>query len=150
MKVVTSGTQLAQRVLVDAGFIIALYDPTDTWHLAAKHFLRSFKGQLLSVEPVLTEACYFLHTPDKAMLLDQVAQGWLQLTALDAQAFARMAALVRRYADHPPDMADVALVWLAETTGVNSIITVDVNDFSTYRIHGKSKFNLLPWQQAVS
>lgn len=138
-----------QRVLVDAGFIIALYDPTDTWHLAAASYLRQFHGLLLSVEPVITEACYFLHTADKAMLLDRVAQGWLQLTALDAQAFARMAALVRKYADHPPDMADVALVWLAETTGVHSIVTVDIKDFSTYRINGKSKFNLIPWQ-AVS
>jgi uncharacterized protein len=140
----------AQRILVDAGFIIALYDPTDKWHLAAAHFLRQFHGQLLSVEPVITEACYFLHTPDKAMLLDHVAKGWLQLTPLDAPAFARMAALVRKYADHPLDMADVALVWLAEATGVHSIVTVDVNDFSTYRINGKSKFDLIPWQSAAS
>jgi uncharacterized protein len=150
MKVVTGRAPLAQRVLVDAGFIIALYDPTDTWHLAASDYLRSFHGQLFSVEPVITEACYFLHTPDQAMLFDHVAQGWLQLTALDVQAFARMAALVRKYADRPPDMADAALVWLAETTGIHSIVTVDVNDFSTYRINGKSKFNLLPWQSAAS
>ena len=35
---------------------------------------------------------------------------------------------------------------LAESTGVHGIVTVDVRDFSAYRIRGRSKFDLLPWQ----
>ena len=34
------------------------------------------------------------------------------------------------------------LVWLAEATGVSRIATVDVADFSVYRIHGRKRFEL--------
>jgi hypothetical protein len=33
-------------------------------------------------------------------------------------------------------------VWLAEQSGVHGIATLDVRDFSTYRIQGRSKFML--------
>ena len=38
--------------------------------------------------------------------------------------------------------ADISLVWLAETTGITRIATLDVTDFSVYRIHGRKRFEL--------
>jgi hypothetical protein len=34
------------------------------------------------------------------------------------------------------------LVWLAETCGVNQIATLDVADFSIYRIQGRKRFEM--------
>jgi hypothetical protein len=50
--------------------------------------------------------------------------------------------LLRKYADIDPDWADVALVWLAEISGIVRIATLDVADFSVYRIHGRKRFEL--------
>jgi predicted nucleic acid-binding protein len=53
-----------------------------------------------------------------------------------------MSALLHKYADQDPDWADVALIWLAESTGITRIATLDVADFSVYRIHGRKRFEL--------
>lgn len=50
--------------------------------------------------------------------------------------------LLRKYADKDPDWVDVSLIWLAETLSVTRIATVDVTDFSVYRIHGRKRFEL--------
>jgi predicted nucleic acid-binding protein len=60
----------------------------------------------------------------------------------EAHAYGRIAALLRKYRDFDPDWADVMLVWLAEATGIVRIATIDVTDFSVYRIHGRKRFEL--------
>src|SRR5207253_1850067 len=62
----------------------------------------------------------------------------------DFAAYRRVGALLRKYADLRPDWADVMLVWLAEQSGIHKIATLDVRDFSAYRIQGRSKFLLEP------
>jgi predicted nucleic acid-binding protein len=41
------------------------------------------------------------------------------------------------------DLADASLVWLAEETGVTTILTQDVRDFSRYRLPDGRGFTLL-------
>jgi predicted nucleic acid-binding protein len=54
----------------------------------------------------------------------------------------RIAYLLRKYADLDPDWADIALVWLAESSGIHRIATLDVADFSVYRVNGRKRFEL--------
>jgi uncharacterized protein len=138
----------AQSILLDAGFLIALCDRNDTLHTAARQWLRQFHGRFITVDHVITETCFFLATDDKSLLLDLIAKGWITVEPMTPQAYARVAAILRKYADMDPDLADACLVWLAETTGLRGILTVDINDFSAYRIGGRAKFDLLPWQLA--
>ena len=63
-------------------------------------------------------------------------------TGVLVAVYARIAALLRKYADLDPDWADVSLVWLAETAGITRIATLDITDFSVYRIHGRKRFEL--------
>jgi predicted nucleic acid-binding protein len=133
------------RVLLDTGFLVALYDRHDAAHLAAVQWLRQFQGRFLTVVPVVTEACFFLATEDKSVLLERIAEGWIELAPLDAQACRRVAVILRKYSQLKPDLADACLVWLAETSGIHKIVTVDERDFVTYRIGGRRKFDLLPW-----
>jgi uncharacterized protein len=137
------------RVLLDTGLLVALYDRSDTSHSAAVKWLQGFEGCFLSVEAVLTEAAFFISAPARAALAEQVADGWIELQHPDAAGYKRIATILRKYADQDPDFADACLVWLAETSGIHSIVTVDVQDFSAYRIGGRSKFDLIPWQQAA-
>ena len=142
----TASAKFTARVLLDTGFLVALYDANDALHEASRQWLWQFRGRFITVDHVITEACFFLATEDKAMLIDRIADGWITVVPLGSQAYARVAAILRKYASLKPDLADACLVWLAESTGVHGIVTVDVRDFSTYRIGGRSKFDLLPWQ----
>ena len=38
------------------------------------------------------------------------------------------------------DLADASLVWLADRTGVNDILTLDERDFGVYRLTGGQRF----------
>lgn len=141
----TAPASTAQRVLLDTGFLVALYDARDEHHEAACLWLRRFQGCFVTTAQVITEAAFFLRVQDRAHLLDQTAAGWLVVANTDAAALARMAALLRKYADSDPDLADVSLVWLAEHSGLRSIVTEDINDFSTYRISGRTRFDIIGW-----
>lgn len=137
-----AGARAAQGVLLDTGPLVALYAHDDKRHDAVAQWMAGFHGQLHTVEPVLAEAAYFLPARTRPLLAELVTSGVLQLHHPDAAGHARMAALFRKYADRDPDWADIALVWLAEATGIRRIATIDVADFSVYRIQGRKRFEL--------
>jgi uncharacterized protein len=132
----------AGGVLLDTGVLVAVYARDDPRHVAATRWLAGFSGTLHTVEPVLTEAAYFLPARLRAAIAELVERGVIHLHHPDRAAYARIAELLRKYADIDPDWADVSLVWLAETIGITRIATLDVADFSTYRIHGRKRFEL--------
>jgi predicted nucleic acid-binding protein len=129
-------------VLLDTGPLVALYARDDPRHGAVSQWLASFSGELHTVESVLTEAAFFLPARMRPVLADLAASGALHLHHPDAAGLQRIAALLRKYADRDPDWADIALVWLAETTGTHRIATLDIADFSVYRIHGRKRFEM--------
>jgi uncharacterized protein len=131
-----------EPVLVDTGAFVALLNADDPKHAAADAWFAGTEGKLHTVEPVLTETAFFLPPLMRAALADLAAAGVLTIHHPDAAGFKRMAAILRKYADLDPDWADAGLVWLAEQTGIQRIATFDVRDFSTYRIHGRTKFLL--------
>ena len=51
---------------------------------------------------------------------------------------------MRKYHDQPMDFADATLVYLAERETLNTVLTVDFDDFETYRIAGRRRFRVLP------
>lgn len=141
-----AGTQRSEpaagRVLIDTGVLVALYARDDPRHPAAKRWLARFRGTLHTVEPVLSEAAFFLPARSRAALAELCERNVLQIHHPDSAGYARIAALMRKYADLDPDWADVSLVWLAETDGIARIATLDVADFSVYRIHSRRRFEL--------
>jgi predicted nucleic acid-binding protein len=55
-----------------------------------------------------------------------------------------MRVLMRKYRDLPMDLADAALVRVAEREQLHTVFTTDRADFSVYRLHGSRRFRLLP------
>ena len=51
---------------------------------------------------------------------------------------------MHRYADRPMDFADATLVHVAERESLRTILTIDHDDFETYRIGRNAKFRILP------
>jgi uncharacterized protein len=135
-------TPAAASVLVDTGVLVALFDQLDTHHADATRWMASNTAPMLTVAPVLTEASFFLPPRLRSALASMAACGTLRVHLPDAEGYARIAQLFVKYADKSPDWADLELVWLAETTGITRIATLDVAGFSVYRIHGRKRFEL--------
>jgi uncharacterized protein len=139
---ISLGTRAADAVLLDTGVLVGLFDRQDPWHARASRWLGNFHGALHTVEAVLTEAAFFLTALQRAQLAELAAGPTLQVHTPDAAGHARIATLLRKYADQDPDWADASLIWLAESSGIERIATVDQRDFGLYRIQGRRKFKL--------
>ena len=73
-----------------------------------------------------------------------LARGVLQLLPLDLADVPRIRELMGKYAHRRMDLADAALVRVAEREGIRKIFTVDREDFSIYRLHGRVRPNIIP------
>jgi predicted nucleic acid-binding protein len=51
---------------------------------------------------------------------------------------------MRKYRDLPMDLADAALVTVAERERINRIFTIDRRDFSVYKPAGMKRFDIIP------
>jgi predicted nucleic acid-binding protein len=133
-------------ILVDAGPLVALVDADDQYHSRCVAALKNFREPMATVWPPLTEAMYLLADQPLAQeaLWEMLERGALQLLVLDAGDAARIRELMRKYANRPMDMADGALLRVAEREGIRKIFTVDRRDFSVYRLHGRTRPVLLP------
>jgi predicted nucleic acid-binding protein len=55
-----------------------------------------------------------------------------------------MRELMGKYADRPVDLADAALIRVAEREGIRKIFNVDREDFTVFRLHGRVRPNIIP------
>jgi len=101
---------------------------------------------MATVWPPLTEAMYLLGDLPKGQeaLWEMLDRGALQLLTLDADDAPRIRELMKKYASRRMDLADAALLRVAEREGIGKIFTVDRRDFSVYRLHGRIRPALLP------
>ncbi len=126
-------------ILVDAGPLIAFADRSDKHHRRVASYLRRFDGRMVTTWPVLAEACHFL--PERAQIdfLRWADAGGISLVELHESALAALADWKEKYRDLPMDLADASLIWVAQQTGILDILTIDLKDFSVYRLpNGKA------------
>jgi predicted nucleic acid-binding protein len=133
-------------ILVDAGPLVALVDAGDQHHARCVAALKDFREPMATVWPPLTEAMYLLADLPKAQeaLWEMLDRGALRLLPLDAGDAPRIRELMKKYANRRMDLADAALLRVAEREGIAQIFTVDRRDFSIYRLHGRIRPTLLP------
>lgn len=133
-------------VLVDAGPLVALIDAGDPSHGACVKTLRSLRDPLITVWPAFTEAMYLLGGSWRAQkaLWSRLETDALALAPLDAADAPRMRELMEKYRDLPMDLADAALVRVAEREGFSRIFTLDRRHFSIYRPGRRRRFAVLP------
>lgn len=133
-------------ILVDAGPLIALLHRDDRHHDLCVETLRSLREPLGTAWPVVTEAMYLLGFSWRAQdaLWEMVDSGALGLVSLDPNDVPRMRELMRKYRDLPMDVADAALVRIAERESIRRIFTLDRRDFQVYRPARIGRFLLIP------
>ena len=132
-------------VIVDTGFLVALFRPAERLRAPAREFLRHNRHPLLTVAPVIVETCHFLGPDGKARLLEWIERGAVAIAEVPTSAYADIRTVIRKYANRDIDFADAAIVWLAAKTGCGEILTVDVRDFSVFRPGKGKRFELLQW-----
>ncbi|MBI5604360.1 MAG: PIN domain-containing protein [Deltaproteobacteria bacterium] len=123
-------------ILVDTGPIIGLFDPSDPFHSRSVKILQQIHEPLYSTLPVLTEAFHMLNPGSLGAdnLRSFVIRGGLSIWPMDEKALLRAFELMKKYADHPMDLADASLVSASEALKTRRVFTIDRDDFETYRV----------------
>ncbi|MFT4099544.1 MAG: hypothetical protein QM674_00620 [Burkholderiaceae bacterium] len=134
--------------LLDAGPMVALFHQKDRFHT---HFRRLIVDageplQMHTTWPCVTEASHLLGPRLRVALLQWIGNGAVQVCPFDAPDLLDMCVSIKRYTQHPRtemDLADASLYWLASASGVARILTLDVRDFSRYRLPDGRGFEIL-------
>ena len=125
-------------VLLDTGPLVALFKRNDTHHKRATAWFEAHRGGLLTTQAVVTEAWHLVSESARLPLVRFVMAA-CEIREFDAQGQARILATLERYADLPMDYADATLLVLGEIEKAVTVATIDVNDFSVYRLaNGKA------------
>lgn len=127
-------------VLVDAGPLVALIDQADPAHESCVAALKTLRDPLITVWPAFTEAMYLLGRSwlGQKALWSRLETDALALAPLDDADAPRMRELMEKYRDLPMDLADAALVRVAERESLTRVFTTDRRHFSIYR-HGRGR-----------
>jgi predicted nucleic acid-binding protein len=135
-----------RAVLIDTGPLVALLDRSDDHHQKVVTALERIQERLVSVWPVVVEAMYLLAFSWSAQkaLWEILETGAIELLPLHDDDIPHLKRLMEKYRDLPMDLADAALVRVAEREGIRRVLTLDRRDFSTYRLARKGSFTLLP------
>jgi predicted nucleic acid-binding protein len=133
-------------VLVDAGPLVALIDAADGAHQSCVDTLRQLHDPLITVWPAFTEAMYLLRGSWRGQraLWSRIEDDALAIAPLDSGDAPRLRELMEKYRDLPMDMADAALVRVAERDGLTQVFTLDRSHFSIYSPGRRRRFAVVP------
>jgi uncharacterized protein len=135
--------------LIDSGPLIALFAVDDQHHTrfdALVNDLSPLGLRLLTTWPCIVEASFLLEIPQRFEMLRWIELGGAAVYPFEPANLGDIARWMRRYSEagkREMDLADASLYWLAIETGVTEIMTIDVADFSRYRLPRGKAFTLL-------
>jgi uncharacterized protein len=133
-------------ILVDAGPLIALIHEDDNEHEHCREAFATMDEPLGTVWPVVAEAMYLLSFSWRAQvaLWDMLETGAVEILPIGFDDISRMKELMRKYRDLPMDLADAALVRVAERERLRRIFTLDRRDFQIYKPSRIGRFTIFP------
>lgn len=123
------------RRIADSGLLIGYLDERDAHHAWASRTMESLPAPWLVCEPVLAEVAAYIETP--LPVLKMLARGDLELGFSLVQELDRVLELASRFSDRPMDLADACVVRMSEIFPDATVFTVDRQDFTVYRRHGR-------------
>jgi uncharacterized protein len=138
-------------IVCDTGPLVAAALSSDDDHHASVELFTGLHlaGRALLVPaPVVAEVGYLVAREAgakvEALFLDSLASGDFQLVDLAMEDCARMAQLVRQYADLPLGTVDAAVIAVAERLRLPEVATLDRRHFSVVRPRHVGALTLLP------
>jgi len=132
--------------LIDTGAILALVDRSDECHESCVEAYNRNRLPWLTTEAVPTEAFHLVrrNLRDDRAIWTLLRSGAIVMSIITNKELPQIHALMSQYADRPMDFADATLVHLAARERISMILTVDYDDFETYRLPGRKKFTIIP------
>jgi len=127
---------MAENVLVDAGFIVALLSRRDTHHSWAVELAERFPPPWRTCEAAISEACHLLGTAGGAALRALLRRGTVVVGFDLGDDLEAVLKLLEKYEDRSASLADACLVRMTETLAEPLVLTTD-SDFGVYRRHGR-------------
>jgi predicted nucleic acid-binding protein len=133
-------------ILVDAGPLIAILRANDQHHAACAAALRRINQPMGTVWPVLTKAIHLLSGTPNAQdaVWEMLLENAVQLLPVGLGDVPRIRELMRKYSGRSMDLADAALVRVAERENIRHFFTVDRQDFSVYRLYDRLRPVIIP------
>lgn len=132
--------------LVDTNILVASISARDPDNRRALATLRDSRLHLIIPALCVAETCYFIERREgplvEARFLESLAS--MLVIAPEPEDWARIAQLVRQYADFPIGGTDASIVALAERLKAETIITLDRRHFERVRPRHVERFRLLP------
>lgn len=138
---------ISEPVLIDTGAFAAMFDPRDRYHaVCARQFSELPYGKAYACWPVITEAMYLIrrYPQQQLKLLEGLAAGDFPLLELAESDAIGISDVIAKYHDQEVDLADAALVHLANREGIRNVFTFDRRHFAVYRRHDGQPLRLLP------
>jgi predicted nucleic acid-binding protein len=137
---------LTRQVLVDTGPIVAILLDSDQHHDECVEQLRRIDVPMLTCWPVITEVAWLLRAYPEAIrrLLSSFRGRPFGLLDLNDEDIAPVAGILSKYRSLGLQIADAALLHLANREGIGTIFTLDRRDFGVVRLANGKKLRLIP------
>jgi predicted nucleic acid-binding protein len=137
---------MSDRVLVDAGPLVALLRGDDSRHHDAVVQALQLTYPFYSSWAVVTEAAWLLRNVTNGLdrLLEYIESGLLVPIDVPRTSMPWIRAYAARYGSLRPQVADLSLCWLAESEGIDVIFTFDRRDLNVYRKSDGRPFEIVP------
>jgi predicted nucleic acid-binding protein len=127
---------MAEDVLVDTGFVVALLSRRDTNHQWAVAQSSRFAPPWATCEAVLSEAFHLLGARGAPSLSSLLGRKSVVIAFELAKDLQPVLNFIQKYSDVPMSIADACLVRMTETRANSIILTTDA-DFRIYRRHSR-------------
>lgn len=137
---------MTAKGLIDTGAILGLLRTDDIWHERCRVALASLRLPLATTTAVCAEVFHLLGHHPRAVTSAWkfLRSGVVRILPVTDEDSLELERLMKRYADRPMDFADATLVRLAERESLTTILTIDHDDFETYRIGARKRFRIRP------
>jgi predicted nucleic acid-binding protein len=135
-----------RQAVADTGPLVAIVRKREKAHKKCVAALKSLRPPLLTCWPVLTEAAWLLRTEPGGIkaLGGLIESRAVRLVTLDEVALHWIISILERYASAGAQMADAAVMYIAERDGIDTVFTLDRRDFSVYRTTAGRASHIVP------
>lgn len=137
---------MSKQAVVDTGPLVAIVRSQEQAHARCVAALKDLRSPLLTCWPVITEAAWLLRREPGAMkaIDGLVSSGAVRLVQLDTDALSWAVSFMERYAKLGAQLADAALMFIAEREKIDTVFTLDRRDFSVYRTSAGQALAVVP------
>jgi uncharacterized protein len=129
--------------------ILALLDRDDRGHQACFEAFKTLALPLVTSAAVLAELFHLVgdNRREVAAAWKFLRSGAVTVASISEADMPELDSLMAPYHNRPMDFADATLVNLAQRESLTTILTIDHDDFETYRISRTRRFRIFPARQ---